>query len=61
MKQYYVLHVFNYDDLVYCFDTLNLLFNFIKYRCDCDDSFYIEKKWLSEKMMKTLHIDYITK
>ena len=61
MKKYFVLTVFHYDTLIYCFDTLNLLFNFIKYRCDCEDSFYIESEWLSEDMIKKLHISYITK
>ncbi|MGN1342163.1 MAG: hypothetical protein ACI4VL_02920 [Bacilli bacterium] len=61
MKRYFVLTVFSYDTLIYAFDSLNLLFNFIKYRCDCEDSFYIENKFLSSEMMKTLHIDYITK
>lgn len=61
MKRYFVLTVFSYDILIYAFDSLNLLFNFIKYRCDIEDSFYIENKWLSSEMIKTLHIDYITK
>lgn len=61
MKRYFVLTVFSYDTYTYAFDSLNLLFYFIKYRCDCEDSFYIENKWLSQDMMKTLDINYITK
>lgn len=59
MKNYFVLTVFHYDTLVYCFDDLKTLFNYIFYRCDTEDSFYIESKWLSEDMIKKLHIDYI--
>lgn len=61
MKIYYVLTIFTYDTLFYCFDTLDLLLDFIKYRCDCDDMYYIERKWLSDDMIKILHIDYIKK
>lgn len=61
MKRYFVLTVFNHDTSIYAFDSLNLLFKFIKDRCDNEVSFYIENKWLSSEMMKTLDIYYITK
>lgn len=59
MKHYYVLTIFSYDTIFCCFDDLNKLFNYIKYYCDIDDSFYIERKWLSLDMINKLNISYI--
>lgn len=59
MKRFFVLTVFNHETYFYCFDTLDLLFKFIKYQCDTENQFYIESKWLSYEMMKKLNIDYI--
>lgn len=58
MKEYIVITIFYHDQFTYCLDTLEDSLKLLKMNINTDATYFIEKKWLSEEMIKKLNITY---
>lgn len=58
MKEYIVVTIFYHDQYTYCLNTMENLLNLLKMNINTDATYFIEKKYLSEEMIKKLNITY---